>query len=153
MAPGYGLNAEGIKFTPIEWSWVADQLERSRNYWVATTRRNGRPHVAPVWGLWLSNRFMFATDAESVKAKNAARDPACSVHLESGDDVVILDGALEPVSDESHLKAFVDAYDKKYSIQLEINSDAAPVFALRHSTVLAWKESDFPSTATRWKFE
>jgi hypothetical protein len=31
MPAGYGLNAEGVTFTPIEWDWVIAQLEKSRN--------------------------------------------------------------------------------------------------------------------------
>jgi PPOX class probable F420-dependent enzyme len=152
MPEGYGLNAYGVTFTPIAWEWVTGQLEKSRNYWIATTRADGRPHAAPVWGLWLEGRVHFSTDAASLKARNISRDPSCSIHLESGDDVVVLDGRIEQVTDESVLNKFVDAYDAKYSVRPEVGAGAAPVFALSHATVLAWMESDFPNTATRWKF-
>jgi hypothetical protein len=55
--------------------------------------------VSPVWALWLDGRIHFATDAASLKARNLSRDPSCSVHLESGDDVVIADGSVERVRD------------------------------------------------------
>jgi hypothetical protein len=157
MPQGYGLNAPNVHFKPITWDWVTGQLAKSRNYWIATTRKDGRPHVAPVWGLWLKGQVMFSTDSTSLKARNAARNPACTVHLESGDDVVILEGRLEQVTAPSLLKQFVDAYDAKYGIRPEVGPEAGPgggpVFALRHRTVLAWIEKDFPSTATRWEFE
>jgi hypothetical protein len=152
MPVGYGLNAEGVTFTPIEWDWVTAQLEKSRNYWVATTRSSGKPHVSPVWGLWLDDRIHFATDAASLKAKNLARDPSCTVHLESGDDVVIADGSVEQVADKDALERFVDASEVRSSIRPEIGHGVAPVFALNHVTILAWRESDFPNTATRRKF-
>ena len=109
MPEGYGLHADGVTFTPIEWDWVTAQLVQSRNYWVATTRNNGKPHVSPVWGLWLDGRIHFATDGASLKARNLARNLSCSVHLESGDDVVIVDGAVEQISDEATIERFVNA--------------------------------------------
>ncbi len=151
MPEGYGL-AAAEKFEPISWEWVEEQLSSARNYWVATTRKSGAPHVAPVWGLWLDGRMMFATDAKSAKAKNAVRNPACSVHLESGDEVLILNGSLERVTDAGLLEQFNSAYDMKYGLNPESGSDEAPVFALNADAVLAWLETDFPNTATRWKF-
>ena len=151
MPESYGLAAAEM-FKPISWEWVTERLSKARNYWVATTRRDGRPHVSPVWGLWLGGRVMFATDGGSAKASNATRNPACSVHLESGDDVVIMDGTLEVMRDAQTLERFNNEYDTKYSINPGAGGEAAPVFALTHRTVLAWMESDFPSTATRWRF-
>lgn len=44
----YGIHEteEGL----LDWSWVSEQLTQSQNYWIATTRPDGRPHAAPVWG-------------------------------------------------------------------------------------------------------
>ncbi len=152
MPEGYGL-AAAESFEPITWEWVTGQLEGSRNYWIATTRKSGTPHVSPVWGLWLDGRVMFATDAKSAKGRNALRNPAGSVHLESGDDVVIIDGEFERVTDEELLKKFNTAYEVKYDLNPESGGDEAPVFALNARVVLAWLETDFPKTATRWQFE
>lgn len=152
MPEGYGL-AAAEKFEPITWEWVTERLTSSRNYWIATVRKSGKPHVAPVWGLFLDGQVMFATDAKSAKARNALRNPACSIHLESGDDVVILDGDLERVTEAGTLERFNSAYDDKYDLNPESGGDEAPVFALNARVVLAWLETDFPNTATRWKFE
>ena len=151
MPESYGL-AAAANFTPITWDWVTERLSTARNYWIATTRADGRPHVSPVWGLWLDGQIMFATDGGSLKARNIGRNPACSIHLESGDEVVIVDGSLERITDEAALKRFNDEYDVKYEIRPEAGTDASPVFALAHRTILAWLEKDFPSTATRWQF-
>ena len=55
--PGYGiLDAEaGAGLLP--WSWAAERISKSHNYWLATTRLDGRPHVMPVWGIWLDDIF------------------------------------------------------------------------------------------------
>jgi len=34
------------------WSWALERLEKSHNYWIATSRPDGRPHLMVVWGIW-----------------------------------------------------------------------------------------------------
>ncbi len=51
--PGYGLVDAGGGKGLLPWSWAVEFLSKGRNYWVATTRPDGRPHVMPVWGIWM----------------------------------------------------------------------------------------------------
>src|SRR5579859_2049245 len=37
----------------LPWSHVVERLEGARYYWLATTRPDGRPHVTPLWGVWI----------------------------------------------------------------------------------------------------
>src|SRR5439155_12821608 len=61
--PGFE-HGYGISGAPPETSWsdAAARLESARNYWVATTRPDGRPHTMPVWGLWLDDAVVFSTN-------------------------------------------------------------------------------------------
>ena len=146
MPIGYGVGDPKYGFEPIEWSWVVDQLTDARNYWIATRRVSGHPHVVPVWGVWLRDAFHFFTDPESLKGRNIQRDPNAAVHLESGDRVVILEGEFESCAADREV---VSAYEAKYSISPgEMPDD---MFRLNASKILAWLESDFPKTATRWQ--
>ena len=97
MAPSYGLSSEPEGMLP--WGWAVEQLVASRNYWVCTTRPDGRPHAAPVWGLWADDALYFGTDPASRKGRNLAENPELVVHLESGDDVVILEGRVDITDD------------------------------------------------------
>ncbi len=146
MPQGYGVGDPQYGFEPIEWSWVANQMSEARNYWVATTRTSGHPHVVPVWGVWLCDLFHFFTDSDSLKARNIRRDPRAAVHLESGDQVVILEGELESMPATAEI---VSAYAAKYDTSL--GDSPGDVFTLNAAKVLAWTESDFPKTATRWQ--
>ncbi len=148
LPSSYGVGDPQYGFDPIEWSWVDACMTDARSYWVSTTRRDGRPHSIPVWGVWIDNRFHFFTDPDSLKARNIARDPRAVVHLESGDEVVILEGLIETVQSTREV---VHAYESKYGISLGDSPGA--MFRLDHSKALAWLESDFPRTATRWRFE
>lgn len=149
MPPNYGIErgAEGM----LSWGTVADQLVAAHNYWVCTTRPDGRPHAAPVWGLWLDGAVCFATDPASRKGRNLAANPEVVVHLESGDDAVILEGAAEQVTDRTALARFADDYHTKYGFRPDVDDPAALVYAVRPRTAYAWRERDFLTSATRWR--
>ena len=92
------------------------KLTDARNYWVATTRPDGRPHVVPVWGLWMDGAFYFGTEAESRKGRNLATNPHIVVHLESGDDAVIIEGQAQRVLDQAEWERVLAALEAKYSL-------------------------------------
>jgi Pyridoxamine 5'-phosphate oxidase len=141
----YGISddAEG----QLDWSWAVERLATARNYWIVTTGAGGRPHAAPVWGLWLDDALVFGTSPKSRKGKNLDRDPRVVVHLESGDEVVILEGNIErgPIDD-----GVADIYKDKYDFRPEPGEGW---FWLRPVSALAWVERDYPKTATRFTFE
>ena len=146
MPASYGLKSlesGGL----MSWGYVEKRLTESKSYWVSTTKPDGRPHAMPVWGLWLLGRFYFGTDPTSRKGRNLAANPAIIVHLESGDDVVIVEGVAENVGDELLRTQLRAAYQAKYDV------DAAPDYGVRPQVILAWLEADFPGTATRFRFE
>ena len=135
----------------LPWKDVERWIAESRNYWVATTRVDGRPHAMPVWGVWLDGAVWFSTHPESLKGRNIRRDPRVVIHLESGDDVAILEGEVEP-HDPGSLAAFIDDYERKYGYRIETGDRTMGIHRLAPNVVLAWREADFPSTATRWVF-
>ncbi len=148
MVAGYGLAP--VEAGVLAWSDVQARLAESRNYWVATTRPNGRPHVMPVWGLWWDGTFYFSTDPNSQKARNLAGNQEVVVHLESGDDAVILEGAVERVTDPQTLAEFADRYDAKYQFRPDPSNPNFAFYSVRPRRAFAWREADFPSSATRW---
>lgn len=148
MPSGYGMLTGGEH---LPWSWAEERLVSSRNYWIATTRPDGRPHVMPVWGVWLEGSVIFGTDRGSRKARNLAASPAVVVHLESGDEVVIIEGPAEEIADTRMLQAADDAYKAKYGQSLLGAPGDVIIYRVRPVVVFAWQESDF-FQATRWRF-
>src|SRR5437870_11280561 len=75
--PGYGLpkGAKGL----LPWTWAERLLNKSHNYWIATSRPDGAPHVMVVWALWLDGAIYFSTGSKSRKAKNLDRNPKCVI--------------------------------------------------------------------------
>ena len=150
MPAVYGIKSRA-KYTP--WGRAEARLVRSRSYWICSTRADGRPHSAPVWGIWTDGAFYFSTGTETVKARNLTRNPSVSVHLESGDDAVILEGDVTVVSLEHTmlLKKLDAAYKRKYKMGLMLQDSV--LYRLQPRVALAWTEKGFVKDATRWQFK
>jgi len=135
----YGVSegAEGL----LAWSWAEERLVAAHNYWVAASG----PVATPVWGLWRDGAFVFSTGGRSRKARALARDPHVVVHLESGDEVVIVEGVAERIEPAAELLA---DYGAKYGV---FGSDGL-WFAVRPQRALAWQEATFPTSTTRFDF-
>ncbi|MCI0440370.1 MAG: pyridoxamine 5'-phosphate oxidase family protein [Chloroflexi bacterium] len=153
MPKGYGILDAASGKGLLPWSWVDERMAKSRSYWIATTRPDGRPHVMPVWGVWLDGTLYFGTMRGSRKGRNLAANPEIVAHLESGDEAVIIEGIAEEVSDGALLKRVYEVYSEKYSFEASAGDEATVTYALRPRLAMAWLESDFPSTATRWRFD
>jgi PPOX class probable F420-dependent enzyme len=149
--PGvYGIHVddEGL----LDWSWAEERLVAARNYWVTSVRPDGSPHAMPVWGLWHEGAFYFSSAPDSRKAKNLAANPAVTVHLESGDEVVVVEGVADQESDEELLRKLGDGYSRKYAFDVTFTG-GRPLVVVRPRVAYAWVEESFPKTATRFSFE
>lgn len=152
MPAGYEMRDPADRTGLLPWHHAVERLAAARNYWVATTRPDGRPHAMPVWGVWLDGGLLFSSDPTSRKGRNLAANPALAAHLESGDDVVVVEGVGTTVTDPALLARFVDAYEAKYRFRPTPADPRQAVYALRPRVAHAWLESDFQRTATRWRF-
>jgi hypothetical protein len=145
-----GYVPKGTKPQFLSWDWVTERLEKSHNYWICTTRADGRPHAMPVWGVFVNNAVAFSTDPSSLKARNMKARPEIVVHAESGDEVVILEGKVEKIKLTTEID---DAYNTKYKMRLSTFPGGATVFQLKPRVVMSWREKDFVKSSTRWQFD
>lgn len=154
--PGYGIQAIGDGSSLISWEWVDKMLSKARNYWISTTRPDGRPHAVPVWGVWREGAFFFGTGKRSQKERNLKNNPWLVVHLESGDEVIIIEGRVERVADPDLFANIAEVYSAKYDwspldgLEGELPED--PYYRLKPEIAFAWTEAEFPETATRYRF-
>lgn len=148
MPSTYGVPHDASGAERLPWSWAEEQLTASRNYWICTTHADGRPHAAPVWGVWHDGAVWFGTSPQSAKGRNLARDSRAVVHLESGEDVVVLEGHVDVCQDAGVLAGVLDAYEEKYGYRPEVPA----FFFLRPRVAQTWTEQDFTKNATRWVF-
>jgi nitroimidazol reductase NimA-like FMN-containing flavoprotein (pyridoxamine 5'-phosphate oxidase superfamily) len=141
----------------LPWDWAVERLTKSRNYWVATTCPDGRPHCVPVWGLWLDGAFYFSSGAKSRKARNLSTNPNCVVCPEDGVQAISLEGVAEKITDAAAIRRFAEAYNPKYEWDLKVETvlDLGPIFAVRPRKVIGVDATpgEFQGSATRWQFQ
>ncbi len=140
----------------LEWPEVAARLTGARNYWLVTSSPSGAPHAAPLWGVVVSDTLYLYTERSTVKARNIAADPRVLVHLESGDDVLIVHGVAEDVGAPRQVQHVVSALDAKYTAaadrQYLPSADAGfdVVYAIRPRSALTWRLADYADSQRRW---
>lgn len=134
------------------WSDAERRLVEARSYWLATTSDDGTPHVRPVWGIWVDGRLYFDGHPRTRWARNLAREPRASVHLESAADVVIVDGIGEDVerTDEELGGRIAAAWKRKYG-RLVPAPAVHGIFRLTPSRARGWSEDLHDGTV--WTFQ
>lgn len=135
----------------LEWEWVDGQLRRAGTYWV-TARTTGYPHPRPVWGVWQSGQ-LFLSIGTPVTREALAVDPKVTVHLESGTEVVIVEGRATGPSDDAEI---LERYDEKYDWSYDLSQYGA-LTRISPETVLAWRTAgwagrDSFQQSGRWDF-
>lgn len=146
--PSYGIPADDTGLLP--WTFVEETMTDERSFWVTTVRPDGRPHARPTWGVWVHGTFHCGGGERTRWVRNLASDSAITVHTESAESVVIIEGTADRLdgetADAGTLERLDDAYEAKYGIR-----HGTPLFAVWPDTALAW--TDFPADATRWQFD
>jgi nitroimidazol reductase NimA-like FMN-containing flavoprotein (pyridoxamine 5'-phosphate oxidase superfamily) len=150
FAPGYGIMSAGDGKGLLPWGWVANKMDSCRTFFLATIHATtARPHVMPLWGVWVDDGFYFSTGSKSRKAQNLAANPACTVTNDDGEEAVIIEGVAEEEKDAAALERMAAAYKKKY--KMDPRDMKEPIFKVRPSRVFAFVERTFPQSATRWR--
>ena len=144
----YGAPSEAEE---LPWTHVDDALRSAATYWVVA-RADGHPHPRPVWGLWHDERLHLSVGSPMV-ARQLEVDPTVTVHLDSGTDVVLIEGrVVDRGADDAIVGAYVEKYDRPYDVtEFGAFTVVAPLRAL------AWRASGLAGrdgfTATgRWEF-
>src|SRR5271154_4570058 len=105
FAPGYGIAGVKQGRGVLPWTWVAKKMNRCRTFWLATIHSDrGRPHVMPVWGVWLDDAFFFSTGRQSRKGRNLAANPAVTIANDNGEEAVIVEGLAAEAVDAAALE-------------------------------------------------
>ena len=153
--PGYGTlgPTEGTGLLP--WSWAEERLTASHDYWVATVWPDGRPHVMPVWGVWLEGAVWFSSGRRSRKARNLSADPRCAVTTDRAQEPVVVEGTAERVVDLEVIRRFLDGFNAKYSTEYGpdfFDPAVNATFRVRPVWAFGLVEAEFTGSPTRWTF-
>jgi hypothetical protein len=150
----------------IPWARALAQLDAgtATRSWLATTRPDGRPHLAGVGALWLEGRLYFTSGAATRKSRNLAVNPHCTVALSLPDLDLVLEGMATRVTDAATLERLAERYaaqgwpatasDGALTAPYSAPSAGPPPWdanALTLMTAVAVATAE-PFGATRWRF-
>jgi hypothetical protein len=161
LADLYGLD-------PIPWSRALEALESghpTQTTFLATTRPDGRPHVAGVGAVWDSGKVYFVSGAGTRKSRNVAHDAHCAIAMPyTGIDLVV-EGRAERVTDDETLQRLAKRYadggwpatvkDGAFTHEYSAPSAGPPpwdLYAVTPTTVFGVLAAE-PGGATRWRFD
>jgi nitroimidazol reductase NimA-like FMN-containing flavoprotein (pyridoxamine 5'-phosphate oxidase superfamily) len=151
--PGYGIptTTDGL----LPWAWADERLARATVYWIATTGTDLAPHMVPIWGSWVDGRW-YVEGGPTRWQRNLRVNPKMAVKVESGSEVVILEGhAREIVAPAEPLAGRILAGYAKYVESDGYTADPANwaeggLWELTPVKAFAW--SVFPTDMTRFRF-
>ncbi len=102
-----------MRRNPARWRTLEARLGREMTIWIATVRYDGRPHLTPVWYIWLEGRIYIAIGDDSVKFENLRGNQAVAVALPDTDQVILLEGEAH-VPDRSTTDKLGEYFFHKY---------------------------------------
>ncbi|MEZ4515835.1 MAG: pyridoxamine 5'-phosphate oxidase family protein [Chloroflexota bacterium] len=74
------------------WRTIEARLSRESTIWLSTVRRDGRPHLAPLWYVWIDGRIYFCTGTNSQKFTNMIGNQNVALALPDTGNVLIIEG-------------------------------------------------------------
>lgn len=130
------------------WRAIEARLGRESEIWLATVRADGRPHLAPLWFVWLNEKIYFCTGTDTQKWANLLVNQKVALSLPDTRQVVLIEGeahaASRAVSDE-----LAEYFFNKY--EWDFRYDESTTWRLVEVTptkILAWGDG-FDDQGTR----
>ena len=113
-------------------------MGREMTIWLATVRYDGRPHLVPVWFIWLDEKVYLATGSETQKYANMYHNQNVALSLPDADSVIIIEGEAH-VADRKTVDKLADYFYHKY--EWDFRYDETAVWRLIEITpykIMAW---------------
>ena len=148
---GVATGAHGM----LSWETVEAQLAAATLFWVATASSDGRPRVRPVDGTWFEGSIYVGGSPETAWVRDLLANPNVSVHLDSTDGIVIVDGVAASggggITGDA-AERLADLQDQRFPYGRPKAEDfrAQGSIAIRPRVIVAWR--DFAKDPTRFRF-
>lgn len=111
--------------------WRAFLMQGTRTGKLATARKDGRPHVVPVWFLLDGDELVFTTGAKTVKGRSLRREERAALCVDDERPpyaYVMLEGTVELSSDPQELLRWATRIGGRY-----MGADRAEEFGRRNA--------------------
>lgn len=113
------------------------KLGEQKVIWFSSVRADGRPHLAPIWFVWLDGKIYVSTDPRSVKSKNIRRDGHVALALEDGTSPVICEGIAQPIA-PPYSDEIKQAFFQKYEWNLDTEQQYNDLLEVTPEKWLVW---------------
>jgi PPOX class probable F420-dependent enzyme len=100
-----------------EQDWHEFVMDGTRTAKVATARKDGRPHVVPVWFVLDGEDVVFTTGASSIKGQALRRDPYACLCVDDQAppfSFVMIEGPIELSTDLDELRRVATRIGRRY---------------------------------------
>lgn len=130
------------------WRAIEARLGREMNIWLATVREDGRPHLVPMWFVWLGELLYVCTGKHSQKFNNLRDNQNVALALPDTGSVVIVEGEAH-AADRATTETLAEYFYNKY--EWDFRYDTAADWRLIEVTphkIMAWGDG-FDADGTR----
>jgi hypothetical protein len=142
----------------IPWDATDLRLRVGRSLIIATTRPDGRPHAMPVWFCWLEGSLYFITSRTTQKARNLAGQAWVVAHAGDGDEVLMVEGPTQRITDADERDRVDASYRAKYVDPVSgatasiFDNPADDLYRLDPWRVVTWMYGTVAGW-TEWRFD
>ncbi len=120
------------------WRAIEARLGREATIWLATVRKDGRPHLTPVWFVWYREHIYLATSGHSQKYANLRYNQSVALSLVDPYAVVILEGEAHAANRQT-TDEVAEQFQHKYDWDFRAATDEDwRLVEITPKKVLAW---------------
>lgn len=131
------------------WRALEARLSREPTIWLATVRADGRPHLIPLWYVWLSGKLYICTGAGTQKYVNMFRNQNVALALPDAVSVIMIEGEAH-TADRSLVDTLADHFFHKYEWDFRYDESADwRLIEITPFKILAWGDGYDESEGTR----
>ncbi len=123
---------------PARWRAIEARLGRESEIWLATVRYDGRPHLVPLWFIWLDGKIYVSTGVDTQKFINLRGNQSVSLALPDTSNVVIVEGEAH-AAERSLIDKVADYFFNKYEWDFRYDDSAKwQLVEITPLKILAW---------------
>ncbi|MCI0574674.1 MAG: pyridoxamine 5'-phosphate oxidase family protein [Chloroflexi bacterium] len=127
-----------MRRNPARWRAIEARLGREATIWLATVRADGRPHLAPVWYVWLDGKVYLATGTETQKFTNLRANQQVALALPDTTSVIVIEGEAH-AADRNTTNNLAEYFFHKYEWDFRYDDTADwRLIEITPRKILAW---------------
>lgn len=134
---------------PARWRAIEARLGRETEIWLATVRHDGRPHLVPLWFVWLDEKIYICTGSDTQKFVNLRGNQNVALSLPDPMNVVIIEGEAH-VANRQLIDPLADYFFNKYEWDFRYDDSADwHLIEVTPFKILAWGDGYDENEGTR----